>query len=82
MDRTLTAAIITDMIGDAQCPGFRDRCSASEKARFFYRYRARDGVLREIKLGDIRHQETQLHKQCARFVNFRYYWPGTKLRMS
>ncbi len=54
----LTPAIIADMTpgedrGDAQCPGLRVRCSASGKKRFFYRYRARDGVLREIKLGDV-----------------------------
>jgi integrase len=39
--------------GDAQCPGLRVRCSATGKKVFFYRYRARDGALREIRLGDV-----------------------------
>ncbi len=54
----LTAAIIADMQpgeerGDAQCPGLRVRCSASGKKVFFYRYRSKDGALREIRLGDV-----------------------------
>lgn len=54
----LTAGIIADMEpgeerGDAQCPGLRVRCSATGKKVFFYRYRAMDGALREIRLGDV-----------------------------
>jgi len=54
----LTAAIIADMQpgeerGDAQCAGLRVRCSASGRKVFFYRYRAKDGALREIRLGDV-----------------------------
>jgi Arm DNA-binding domain len=54
----LTAGIIADMKpgeerGDAQCPGLRVRCSAMGKKVFFYRYRAADGTLREIRLGDV-----------------------------
>ena len=54
----LTAAIIADMQpgeerGDAQCPGLRVRCSASGRKVFFYRYRSKDGGLREIRLGDV-----------------------------
>ena len=54
----LTAAIIADMKsgeerGDAQCAGLRVRCSASGKKVFFYRYRSKDGALREIRLGDV-----------------------------
>lgn len=54
----LTAAIIADMQpgeerGDAQCAGLRVRCSASGKKVFFYRYRSKDGALREIRLGDV-----------------------------
>lgn len=54
----LTAAIIADMQpgeerGDAQCLGLRVRCSASSKKVFFYRYRSKDGGLREIRLGDV-----------------------------
>ena len=54
----LTAGIIADMEpgeerGDAQCPGLRVRCSASGKKVFFYRYRSKDGALREIRLGDV-----------------------------
>ena len=54
----LIPAIIADLTpgedrGDAQCPGSRVRCSASGEKGFFYRYRPRDGVLREIKLGDV-----------------------------
>jgi len=54
----LTAAIIAEMAvceerGDAQCAGLRVRCSASGRKVFFYRYRARDGALREIRLGDV-----------------------------
>jgi integrase len=55
---SLTAAIIADMVpgeqrGDAKCPGLRVRCSASGKKVFFYRYRSRDGALREIRLGEV-----------------------------
>ena len=39
--------------GDAQCPGLRVRCSASGKKVFFYRYRSKDGALRQIRLGDV-----------------------------
>ena len=54
----LTAGIIADIKpgeerGDAQCPGLRVRCSALGKKVFFYRYRATDGALREIRLGDV-----------------------------
>lgn len=54
----LTAGIIADMEpgeerGDAQCPGLRVRCAASGKKVFFYRYRSKDGALREIRLGDV-----------------------------
>ena len=54
----LTAGIIADMgpgeeRGDAQCPGLRVRCAASGKKVFFYRYRSKDGALREIRLGDV-----------------------------
>ncbi len=54
----LTASIISYMQpgeerGDAQCAGLRVRCSALGKKVFFYRYRARDGSLREIRLGDV-----------------------------
>ena len=54
----LTAAIISYMEpgeerGDARCPGLRVRCLATGKKVFFYRYRAQDGALREIRLGDV-----------------------------
>ncbi len=54
----LTAAIIAYMQageerGDAQCAGLRVRCLASGLKVFFYRYRARDGALREIRLGEV-----------------------------
>ena len=54
----LTAAIIAYMEpgeerGDAQCPGLRVRCLVRGKKVFFYRYRAQDGALREIRLGDV-----------------------------
>ena len=54
----LTAAIIAYMKpgeerGDAQCAGLRVRCLASGQKVFFYRYRARDGALREIRLGQV-----------------------------
>jgi integrase len=54
----LTAVIIADMKageerGDAQCAGLRVRCLASGQKIFFYRYRARDGALREIRLGEV-----------------------------
>ena len=53
----LTAAIIAYMKpgeerADAQCPGLRVRCLASGQKVFFYRYRGRDGALRQIRLGD------------------------------
>src|SRR5712692_4775965 len=54
----LTAAIIAYMRageerGDAQCAGLRVRCLASGQKVFFYRYRARDRALREIRLGEV-----------------------------
>ena len=54
----LTTAIIAYMQageerGDAQCAGLRVRCLASGQKVFFYRYRARDGALREIRLGEV-----------------------------
>lgn len=53
----LTAAIIAYMKpgeerADAQCAGLRVRCSAAGRKIFFYRYRGRDGALRQIKLGE------------------------------
>jgi integrase len=53
----LTAAIIAYMKpgeerADAQCAGLRVRCSDSGRKIFFYRYRGRDGALRQIKLGE------------------------------
>jgi hypothetical protein len=38
---------------DAQCRGLSVRCLASGKKVFFYRYRSKDGALREIRLGDV-----------------------------
>ena len=54
----LTAAIIADMKpgderGDAQCAGLRVRYQTSRKKVFFYRYRAQDNALREIRLGEV-----------------------------
>jgi hypothetical protein len=54
----LTAAIIAYMRageerGDAQCAGLHVRCLASAQKVFFYRCRARDGALREIRLGEV-----------------------------
>ena len=54
----LTAAIIAYMKpgeerADAQCAGLRVRCLASGQRVFFYRYRGRDGALREIRLGQV-----------------------------
>ncbi|MBI3529306.1 MAG: integrase arm-type DNA-binding domain-containing protein [Betaproteobacteria bacterium] len=54
----LTASIIAYMQpceerADGQCAGLRVRCLASGKKVFFYRYRARDEALREIKLGEV-----------------------------
>jgi integrase len=54
----LTASIIAylktgEERGDAQCPGLRVRCLATGRKVFFYRYRGRDGALREIRLGDV-----------------------------
>ena len=53
----LTAAIIAYMKpgeerADAQCAGLRVRCSDTGRKVFFYRYRGRDGALRQIKLGE------------------------------
>jgi integrase len=53
----LTAAIISHMKsgeerGDTLCRGLRVRCLVSGKRVFFYRYRAKEGVLREIRLGE------------------------------
>jgi integrase len=39
--------------GDALCAGLRVRCLASGQKVFFYRYRGRDGALREIRLGQV-----------------------------
>jgi Arm domain-containing DNA-binding protein len=55
---SLTAAIIAYMKpgeerGGARCLGLRVRCLASGKKVFFYRYRAQDRALREIRLGDV-----------------------------
>ncbi len=52
----LTAGIIADMKPgeqwtDAGCPGLRVRCTSSARV-FFYPYRARDGAVRQIKLGE------------------------------
>lgn len=52
----LTSAIIAAMLpgvelSDPDHPGLRIRCNASSKV-FFYRYRASDGALRQIKLGE------------------------------
>jgi integrase len=54
--KTLTPAIIAAMtpgveLSDPDNPGLRVRCNASAKV-FFYRYRAPDGALRQIKLGE------------------------------
>src|SRR6266480_44974 len=54
----LTAAIIAYMQageerGDAQWAGLRVRCLALGQKVFFYRYRARDGALREIRLSEV-----------------------------
>ncbi len=54
----LTAAIIAYMQageerGDAQCAGLRVRCLASGLKVFFYRCRAHDGALGEIRLGEV-----------------------------
>ncbi len=53
----LTRQIIADMppgneLGDPSLPGLRVRSTATGKKVFFYRYRARDGALRQIKLGE------------------------------
>ncbi|MBI3916075.1 MAG: tyrosine-type recombinase/integrase [Betaproteobacteria bacterium] len=37
---------------DVQCAGLRVRCLGSGGKVFFYRYRGRDGALRQIRLGD------------------------------
>lgn len=52
----LTPRIIADMrpgdeSGDPDYPGLRVRRNIAARV-FFYRYRARDGALREIKLGE------------------------------
>jgi integrase len=51
----LTPRIIADMkpgeeLSDPECRGLRVRCTSSARV-FFYRYRAADGALREIKIG-------------------------------
>ena len=53
----LTAAIISQMKsgherGDSLCRGLRVRCLAGGAKIFFYRYRAIDSSLREIRLGE------------------------------
>jgi hypothetical protein len=53
----LTSQIIAGLAageerGDGGCPGLRVRAGTSKVKVFFYRYRARDGALREIKLGE------------------------------
>lgn len=53
----LTPAIIAAMapgreLADRDNPGLRVRCNASGTRTFFYRYRATDGALRQIKLGE------------------------------
>lgn len=55
--KTLTPAIIAAMapgveLADPDNPGLRVRCTASGGKTFFYRYRAADGALRQIKLGE------------------------------
>ena len=52
----LTAAIISHMdsgeeLADSLCRGLRVRCSATGLKVFFYRYRGKDGALRQIRLG-------------------------------
>ena len=54
---SLTSQIIAGLAageerGDGGCPGLRVRAGTSKVKVFFYRYRARDGALREIKLGE------------------------------
>lgn len=53
----LTAAIISQMnsreeLADSLCRGLRVRCSATGLKVFFYRYRGKDGALRQIRLGN------------------------------
>ncbi|SEI96530.1 tyrosine-type recombinase/integrase [Paraburkholderia diazotrophica] len=53
----LTPGIIAAMtpgveLADRSNPGLRVRCNASGTKTFFYRYRAQDGGLRQIKLGE------------------------------
>src|SRR3569832_2081 len=38
-------------LGDAACPGLRTRATSKGDKVFFYRYRAADGALRQIKVG-------------------------------
>jgi len=52
----LTAAIISHMssgeeLADSLCRGLRVRCLATGLKVFFYRYRGKDGALRQIRLG-------------------------------
>lgn len=52
----LSPAIIAAMqsgeeLGDAACPGLRARATSKGEKVFFYRYRAADGALRQIKVG-------------------------------
>jgi hypothetical protein len=67
----LTPRIIADLRAGEECadpdhPGLRVRRTNAARV-FFYRYRARDGALREIKLGELPQdlpcdRETQLLK--------------------
>lgn len=55
--KSLTPAIIAGMkpkveLSDPDNPGLRVRCTASGTKTFFYRYRAADDALRQIKLGE------------------------------
>src|SRR5215831_7604681 len=52
----LTAAVISRMssgeeLADSQCRGLRVRCSKTGQKVFLYRYRGKDGALRQIRLG-------------------------------
>jgi len=66
----LTRQIIADMRpdeerGDAECVGLRVRCAASARV-FMYRYRAQDGAVRQIKLGESGNGAGQLSLAEAR----------------
>ena len=50
---TIRTALTGDECGDPDHPGLRVRRTNAARV-FFYRYRARDGALREIKLGEFR----------------------------